>query len=240
MTTSSPPGVTGSGGVSGRWRRWTVSERTAVVGTVIAVAGVLVSILQWQWPKEPAADPGPAPPASANTGQPAGPATVPSVGPATGAVPPAGSATSGPAVDLAGLSPRIGGDKLVDIPLPVRERADYNSHAVAIRCPSNTSREPAIVVVYELARHYRQFEANVHPYYPRGVRSVTRVTALRGDVGRDGTLTTTEVTSQVQERPDPPQPLTAVVEKADQLALRVECEDPRGVVMLTDAGLTPA
>nr|QRG35010.1 hypothetical protein [Micromonospora sp.] len=243
MTTSSQPDPAGSGGLSGSWRRWNVSERTAVVGTAISIVGVLVSVLTWLWPTEPAADATPPPPPSPTVGtsQPSGPTPGQSGGTATSAPPPSASAAE-PADYLVDVPAQIGRDKLVEIPLPVRERAEYNDHAIAIRCPSNASKEPATEVTYQLSGHYRQFNATVHPYYPPGsdARSATWVTVIRSDVQRDGSFTTSAAGEQKRARPGAPGSLTAAVEKADKLTLRVECGDPGGVVMLTDARLTPA
>jgi hypothetical protein len=97
-------------------------------------------------------------------------------------------------------------------------------------------------VTYVLSRHYRQFDATVHPYYPpdSDARSATWVTAIRSEMQRDGSLTSTEAGEQKRARPHAPATLTAIVEKADKLTLSVECGDPSGVVVLTDARLTPA
>ncbi|OKI61457.1 hypothetical protein [Micromonospora sp. CB01531] len=238
MSTSSQHDPAGSGAVSDGRRR---GDRATTVGTIIGAAGLLVSILAWQWPRDPAADATPAPP-SANTSPPAGTTASPPNGP-TSTPQPTPSAPAGPGVFLADdLTPEAGGDKLVDIPRAVRGRPDYNRHAIAIRCPSNASDEPVTEVTYLLSRHYRQFDATVHPYYPpdSDVQAATYVTAIQGVRQRDGSLTTSEAGAQQRSRPGAPRTLTAVVEKAEKLTIRVDCGEPAGVVMLTDARLTPA
>ncbi|MCW3816583.1 hypothetical protein ONA91_19235 [Micromonospora sp. DR5-3] len=237
MSTSPQHDPAGSGRLSGGRRP---RDRATAIGTVIGALGLLVSILAWQWPKDPAADATP-PPATVGGDQPAGPTTNSPGGPTTGSQSPSSTPSSGPGVYLADLTPRNGEDKLVDIPPAVRKRPDYTSHAIAIRCPRNGS-DPATVVTYQLSRHYQRFDATVHPYYPPGSdqQSATLVTVIRGDQQPDTSVTTGEVGAEQRAQPGKPRPLTAVVEKADQLTLRVECGDPSGVVMLTDARLTPA
>ena len=210
-----------------------LSTRATVIGTLAGVLSLGVAVAAWQWPRSP---------------EPAPQASAPAPGRTTGVpqVPPTGGPTGGgtsPAPEyLAGTAPESGAANLVPLPRAVRAEPAYARRALVIACPSNETGDQERSVTFALRGRHARFDAQVHPYYPPGAdaRSVTFVTVLAGARDRDATLTTTEAGTQKRAAPGSPQPLTADVEGAETLTLRVQCDDPGGVVALTEARLTPA
>lgn len=213
------------------WHRWDGIARATVLGTVFGGLGLVVAVLTWQLPKQ--------------TGSP--PVATPTTVAATATTAGAPSATSPSAaaaayLDGAGFPPEAGADRLVEVPRAVRAQAAFAAHPIAIKCPSNQTGDDHTDVTYSLREHYVQFDATVHPYYPPGAdqRSVTYVTAMIGTRDTDGTLITTVAGDQKRAAPTAPAALTAAVDGAEKLTIRVQCDDPGGTIVLTDARLTPA
>lgn len=200
------------------------------LGTVIALVGVIVAVLAWLRPQSPADSRTAASPTWVSPNE---------VSPKGGTAPPTATtglpADAGPVfLDNGDFVPVAGADNVVELP-----RGVTATHAIAVRCPTNQSSDQASDVTFPLHGRYYQFDATVRPYYPKDQRSVTHVTVSTGTRQRDGTLTVAEVGSQKRASPAAPAALTATVDKADTLILRVECQDPGGTILLTDARLTP-
>lgn len=226
------------------WRRWDGVARATVLGTVFAGLGLVLAVLTWQLPKQTGPQLATTPATGAATGGTAtGAATGGTVtGAATTSVapssPPAGTAY----LDDGDFQPEAGGDRLTQVPRAISGQAAFSAHPIAIKCPSNNTGDDRSEVTYSLLGHYVQFDATVRPYYPPGVdqRSVTYVTATIGVRQTDGTLTTTDAGVQKRATPNAPGALTASVEGAEKLIVRVQCQYPGGTIILTDARLTPA
>ncbi|MFI5841146.1 hypothetical protein ACIA8K_15725 [Catenuloplanes sp. NPDC051500] len=159
----------------------------------------------------------------------------PTPGPATGRL-----TTPVPVVPLDSLSPEKGGGSLTELPRPLRD-ADGYAHPLAIACPSNAAGDAVREVSYALSGRYLSLNAMVRPYYePEPDRaSVTHVTVSIGTRQRDGTMVTREAGAQRAATMAGPQPLAADLEKGDLMTIRVQCQSPTGVIVLTDAGLSP-
>jgi len=214
----------------GPWQRW--SGVATALGTAIALIGVIVAVLAWLRPQSPADSRTAASPTwvSPNEVSPNGGTATPT------AIPPL-PADAGPVfLDSGAFAPVAGADNVVELP-----RGVTASHAIAVKCPTNQSSDQASDVTFPLHGRYYQFDATVRPYYPKDAdqQSVTHVTASTGTRQRDGTLTVAEVGSQKRASAAAPATLTATVDKADTLILRVECQDPDGTILLTDARLSP-
>ena len=145
-------------------------------------------------------------------------------------------------LDGAGFAPEAGADRLVEVPRAIRGQAAYSAHPIAVKCPSNETGHDRSEVTYSLLGHYVQFDATVRPYYPSGSdqQSVTYVTATIGLRQKDGTLVTTDAGDQKRATQTAPGALTAAIDGAEKLTIRVQCDDPGGTIILTDARLTPA
>ena len=216
----------------GPMHRW--SGIATVAGTVIGGLGLVVAILAWLLPKQN--DHGDKPAAGTNA-----PATATSkAAPATGTGVTA-SAAGAQFLDAGGLTLEAGNGRTTELPRAIKSDASYTSHPIAIRCPSNQAANQVSDVTYSLLGRYAQFEATVHPYYPPNTdqRSATYVTVLTAVREIDGTLTTKEVGSEKRAGPASPLALSAPVDHAEKLTIRVQCGDPDGIVVLTDARVTP-
>lgn len=112
--------------------------------------------------------------------------------------------------------------------------------AIAIKCPTNQTSDQTSDVTFPLRGRYYQFDATVRPYYPKGTdqQAVTHVTVLIGIRQKDGTLATTEAGSQKRASVAAPAALTATVDNAEIMTLRIECQNPSGTIVLADARLT--
>jgi hypothetical protein len=228
---STPPGtnVDAKSRRKGGWRGWDAGVRATIIGTVAGVLSLAIAFAAWQWPRSPDSQPKD------------GPTTV------SGANPPIGSAAAAPGgsaaveyLDGGAFPAESGGANLVSLPRAIRDDGTYKPHAVAITCPSNETGDQVHDVTYPVQGRYVQFDADVHPYYPPGAdaRSATYVSVLKGVRQRDGDLRITEVGAQKQATAAQPAPLTAAVDDAEKITLRVQCADPNGTVVLTNARLT--
>jgi hypothetical protein len=224
----------------GFWDRWT--GPATVIGLPVGLLSLLVGVFAWRSPvhdddksKGGAATAATTPALGVTT--PASPAGGP------GAAAPSGTATAppGPApVYLAsGTVGRVLG-QTVPLPRQIVGKPTYDSHSIVLHCPGSGDRFTS--VGYALSRHYIQFDATVHPYYPPGAdqKSATNVdvTLVTTDPsGHDGSK---PVGSRYDATPSAPKTITGELDGGDRLILNVECADQDGYVVLTDARLTPA
>ncbi|GLY02077.1 MULTISPECIES: hypothetical protein [Actinoplanes] len=212
-------------GRAGRARR----DHWAVVGAVAGVVGALAAVGAWFWPR-PGSDP-------ANSPSTAAPPA------ATGSPAPRTATIGDPTVThLDTITAETGGEHLVPVPRAVRDQAGFADHPIAIACPTNQTGDLERIVTWPLKGRYLDFQADVRPWYPAGTdqESATYVTALSGQRQPDGAITTSVSGRQQNATVAAAQPLTASVEGAEKLALKVECGDPNGIVVLTAVRLTPA
>ena len=218
-------------------KRWDAGIRAGVISAVVGFLALIVAVLAWLWPQQPGGTP---------TATVSRSATAP--GTATKAIDsatPTRATGGGPAMSYlnnGNFPPETGGSDVVQVPRAIRSKAGYTSHPVAIKCPTNQTGDQTSEVTYLLRGRYVQFDATVHPYYPVGTdqQSATYVTALIGIRQPDDSLDFTEAGNQKRANPTGPAGLTATVDNAEKLILRVECGNPAGTVVLTDARLTPA
>ncbi|AGL17956.1 hypothetical protein [Actinoplanes sp. N902-109] len=229
MTTTTPPRQDKRGS--------STVDRATVLGTIAGVLSLVVAVAAWQWPR--------AAPDKPAAGAAAGPAATAGAAPRSSAPPPASapaSAAGAAARYLDTVPAESGGSHLVSVPRQARSAAGPEQHPVALTCPSNQTGDQEHSVTYLLQGRYAELRAQVRPYYPQSSdqQSATYVTALIGIRGRDGELTISEAGRQLQATPGRPQQLTAALDGAEKLTLRVQCGDPTGTVILTDARLLSA
>ena len=224
MNSHFPAARTDDGPPRRGWRNLDLGQKAGVISAWLASVSAVVAVLAWLLPVPDSA------PASA-------PAT-----PMPAIPPPAGPSAVAAIRYLDGIAPQAGAADVVPLPRELRGDPAYASHPVVIRCPSNETGDEASSVTYALNSRYWRVEATVRPYYPAEAdqRSVTHVLADIGVREVDGEITTRQAGAQQRARPDAPLPLTAVIEGAERLTLRVACEDSRGLVVITDARLTVA
>jgi hypothetical protein len=95
-------------------------------------------------------------------------------------------------------------------------------------------------VTYPLRHRYLNLSATIRPYFTAVPDAEARVYAIVGIRERDGTLTRQTRGMQVGVRMDSPAGLSAEVDGAEEMTLRVECEYPEGSVVLAEPSLAPA
>lgn len=144
-------------------------------------------------------------------------------------------------LDSGKFPPESGSDRIVDVPRAIRGSKGYRTHPIAIRCPSNDSGDQSADVTFALHDRYRRFDATVHPYYPPTANqdSATHV-AVSFVRGPGNSLTLGEPTRQNNATPADPQAITVDINDVNRITLKIQCGDPAGTVVLTDARLTPA
>jgi hypothetical protein len=217
------------------WDRWT--GPATVIGLPVALLSLVVGVLAWRSPVHDddkskggvttavtTPVPGMATPASPATGPPAS-ATAP-LGPA-------------PVYLTSGTVSRVLG-QTVPLPRQIVGKPGYDSHSIVLHCPGPGDRFTS--VGYALNRHYIQFDATVHPYYPPGAdqKSATNVDATLVTTDPSGHDGSKPVGSRYDATPFAPKAITGELDGGDRLVLSVECADQDGYVVLTDARLTPA
>lgn len=207
----------------------------ALIGTIAGVLSAAIALGAWWWPQSP-----PSGDARATTDSNSPVATRATTAPA--------GSTSGAVVqpvpaylDSAGFTAESGLDNLVPLPRAIRGQTAYTSHPVAISCPSNQAGDQAHDVTWVLHGRFYQFDAEVHPWFPAGTDtgSATYVTAIGAITQTDGQLVTREAGNQKSAFLGAPRPLSAVIDGAEKLTLRVQCGNPNGVIVLTNARVTP-
>lgn len=209
--------------------RWDAGIRAGVISAVAAVLALIVALLAWLWPQQPGDEDKSAPAASGATSPtPAAPTTAK----------PAGAVF----LNSTAFPPESGAADLVPVPRAIRGKAGWTGNEIAIRCPTNQTGDQTSEVTYLLRGRYAQFDVTVHPYYPDGAdqQAVTYVTAVAAVRTSDGGLDTTVAGTQKTATYATAADLSAPVDGAEKLTVRVECADPNGTVVLTGARLTPA
>ncbi len=215
-------------------RRWSVDRKISFGQLLTGLLSLLIAIpsLYFAWSAlRPAGDTDvPAPQAHSATST---PATLPS---SAAPIPASGQATY-----LDSLTPEKGGGLLIAPPREVKDQAGY-THSLALECPSNSTGDLVREVSYPLSRRYVKLDATVRPYFEIEADrpSVSHVTVLVGTRERDGTITTRETGAQRSATMAAPRDLAADLEDGDVLTIRVACAVPTGVIILTEARLTPA
>ncbi|WP_285683417.1 hypothetical protein [Actinoplanes sp. NBRC 103695] len=190
-----------------------------------AVLSLIVAVAAWQWPRSPATPPTPPATGGSATGTAGGPGRTP----ATATAPATRDSRY-----LADLAPESGADLIAPLPRPISEDPTWAAHPLVVRCPSNQTGDERHDVVYQLRGRYVEAAAEVRTYHPpkgdaEAAVVVTMVTSTRE---RDGTLTTADVTASGQG------PLAAAIDGAEKLTVRVRCEDPGDLVVLTEARIS--
>nr|MDT0656468.1 hypothetical protein [Micromonospora sp. DSM 115978] len=205
------------------------SMRPEWIGITLALAGLLVAVLAWQFPR------------FANDQQ---PSTTPILDrSAQSAQPPTNSGESVPPsghpsamIFLDTLTVQTGGANLRELPPDLRGAPGYE-RSIAIACPSNQNADKERSVSYVLRGRYQEFAATVRPHFTSATDSVVYAHALAAQRQRDGTFTWQTTGSQFNALMGRPAPLTANVIDAEELMLRIECEHPDGMVILAGASL---
>lgn len=200
-------------------------------GLAAAVAGVVVALLAWWFPR--AADgpekPDPTPP----PGTAAGPApTTPPGQP--------GQLTGGPAVVALDSLPAQSGGANITQPPHALDVSGYQ-HPLVLSCPSNHSDDKVRETTWSLRGRYLDFSATVRAYAADAQEqdSLVKVTVVAGYKQRDATFDRRQV-GQAATSAAGSSPLTGSVEHADEVTLQVSCEYPLALVVLDGAGLTRA
>jgi hypothetical protein len=206
-------------------------SRLTTMASIATVLALVVAVAAWWWPQSPGNGNGTSRgPSGTGTTSTAAP-TVTSREPGS----PAAEFLAGP-----GFPAEAGGALLVSVPRAVRDEPAFSSHPVAISCPDNQTGNQASAVTYLLRGRYLRFDATVHPYYPPAAdtKAASYVLAFVDVRQRDGTFRREERGRQQRAATGAPADLTADVENAEKLIISVECADPNGVVVLTDARVT--
>lgn len=219
------------------WHRLDIAGKAGVISAWLTAVSAVIALLAWWLPQTPPevpmdVDRNPAAPQGGPTPTPVmttEPASVPSNGVTTVSY-------------LDGMTPQAAGSNIVTLPRALRGSADYSSHPLVIHCPSNETGDDTSNVTYLLGGRYLRLDMTVRPYYPPDAdqRSVTFVLADVGVREIDAEMTTRQVGAQKRATPSAPGQLTADVEGAQELTLKIACDDPRGLVVLTEARLTIA
>jgi len=213
------------------WDRWT--GPATVIGLPVAVLSLIVGVFAWRSPVHDDDKSG-----TAATDAPVPGVTTPA---SPGTTAPSATAAPGPAaVYLAsGTVDRILG-QTVPLPRQIAGKPGYDSHSIVLHCPGSGDRFTS--VGYALNRHFVQFDATVHPYYPTGAdpKSATNVDVTLVTTDSSGHDGSKPVGSRYDATPSTPKTITAELDGGDRLVLNVECADQDGYVVFTDARLTPA
>jgi|GEM_PF-3123704 len=210
----------------GRRYRVTVERVAAAIGA----ASLVVALLAWLFPNgdgTPSATPSTS--VSLDGSRPTGGA---SAGTPTGTDHP----EQGAFHYLADLQPQAGGGNLTGLPRDLRDTPGLD-RVVMIECPSNQSNDKMREVTYQLLGRYDSFATTVRPHFTSRPDALMHVEAFVGERARDGSLVWTLGGGQYEATADEPAPLTAVVEGAAEMTIRVRCELPDGVAILVDAAL---
>ncbi|WP_341720331.1 hypothetical protein QQG74_11810 [Micromonospora sp. FIMYZ51] len=150
------------------------------------------------------------------------------------------AATNSPAdaaeEDLRGMTVLGGRTNLAELPRELAGQPGYEN-SIIIRCPENTSQDKFRAVVYELGRRYFRLTAQVRHHSAAPSRPAKAYLEVFVSIKQpDGTINR-------PRRGDPVAasgtgaPLSVDVEDADDVTLRVQCERPSDLVVLTDARL---
>jgi hypothetical protein len=215
-----------------RRRRWSRAERIALVGVIATVVGVGIALATWLRPG----------PLDDDAGAPrSGNGSVPATAPRSTALPPATVSGDGSGTGryLDSLEPLTGRANLAPLPRVLAAQSGYD-RPVVVRCPTNASDDKVRDVVYELNRRYLDLTATVRPHHPdaEAADGEAWVTATTQVAQRDGTFLSGSAGTRVIATPNRSAELRATVEGVDRLVLKVQCEFPDGLVVLSTATLT--
>ncbi|MBF9134487.1 hypothetical protein I0C86_36990 [Plantactinospora sp. S1510] len=206
----------------------------ALASVLVAVLTLTRDIFDWQVdPKTPSSPEASSPPNSP------GPPVDP-VPPTTG---PTQRATAGTGVrtHLDTLRVEAGEANLSPLPRSLDGQPGYE-RPVVIKCPSNAGADRQREVTYRLQRRYLDFTALVRPYFPASDDhdSTVHVYALLATRAPDDTINRTTSAELFDARMAEPKSLSASVEGADELILRVRCQMPNGYVVFANGSLKPS
>lgn len=198
-----------------------------VVGLLIAAVGSVAGVLALFPDRTPSVDAtlSPVPGVTVGPATPGTPATLPSTTPAE--------------TFLSTLTPQAGMNNLVKVPQPFRADPAYG-RAIAVQCPSNQNDDKLREVTYQVRGRYLSLAAVIQPSFLTHADAQVHVFVIAAYRQLDGTLDRREVGSQFGATGELTQPLRAGFDGAEELTIRVRCEDPDGVVIVQDARLTHA
>ncbi|MET7752742.1 hypothetical protein [Micromonospora sp. NPDC005367] len=210
-----------------RWGIFLTAAAT-VIGLLIGGGSLLRDYFGWEnSPDAVAASP------TAHSDAPTG-STGPEAGASSGTVP--STRTAG--THLAGLPAQGGASNLVALPRALARQPGYE-RSIVVTCPENTPRDPHHEVTYPLHQRYLDLTATIRPYSPDDPLAKVYVSVIVAEKQDDGTVN--RITrGGAEARQDSTNTLSASVEGADEVTLRIDCELPTTLVVLSDAMITPA
>ncbi|MFY1679970.1 hypothetical protein [Micromonospora sp.] len=150
---------------------------------------------------------------------------------------PAGVQGTPNGVHLDTLEVQGGKDNLVDLPRALRGQPGYQ-RPITITCPRNTSADKYREVTYPLLGRYVDLTTVIRPYFPDDSQAKAYVSVITSTKQEDDTVNRLDRGGKATRQGAPVQ-LSVDVEKTDELAIRVQCESPTGLVVLTETLLTP-
>lgn len=226
----------GERGTGRGWRNWRAGERAGVVGAAAAVIGLPVAVVSMV-AAVLALRPGPVAPASPPTAASTVTSTAATVdassNPASASTT---SVTGPPRTPLVSLSPQAGSLNLVAVPRTLANRPGYEQ-AIAIGCPTNQHDDLVREVTYLLRGRFQGLDARMRPWFDPDDDYRTSLVAIVGVARRDGTLATS-ARGRYGATMNRTAQVAVDVTSAQELTLQVQCDDPRGMVILAGAALT--
>jgi len=129
-------------------------------------------------------------------------------------------------VYLTDLIPAIGAGNLTELPRELRGRPEY-ARSLVIQCPSGNTNDRHRDIGYDLRGRFIQFETTVRPYSLESTGPVLGLTQV--DVYGEAQ----ELASEIVEV-GAVMHLTVDIEDVNRFTLRITCEDPDDIVILTD------
>jgi hypothetical protein len=140
-------------------------------------------------------------------------------------------------LDSGRFPPTSGGDRIVDVPREIEGKEGYKTHPIAIRCPTNEMDDQSSVVTFSLRGRYGQFIATVHPFYPptANQQAATHFAVTVAGSPLSNNRVISEAARQNDATPTNAQAVVAAMAGAETMTLRIQCADPAGTIVLTDA-----
>jgi hypothetical protein len=138
---------------------------------------------------------------------------------------------AGNAVALSDLPPQAGAANLVALPKALREDPAF-AGSLAISCPTNQTNDRHREVTYLLRGQHSDFTARIQSSFPDNPTLRATLTVIGGYKERDGTITRREISTGLATAGQWAT-LSADVERAEEMTLRVRCDEPAGVVILS-------
>ncbi|MET7866736.1 hypothetical protein [Micromonospora taraxaci] len=196
-----------------------------VLGVLVAAAALARDVFDWR------VGPGALTTTESTAG--ARPANPSPGGPTSDVAP---SASAPQVVRLDTLAVEAGAVNLGKLPRQLDGRSEYD-RPIVIGCPTNSGADKQREVTFKLQRRYIDLTSTVRPFFsaPDDHDGVVLVYALVAIRQTDGTITRVTRGQQFDARMNSPRDLTADIEGADELTLRVQCQYPGGSVILTAA-----